>query len=192
MNLNKKQEIIRGHLTCTCDEMYKNRKMADPSCFLCNYESKIELMMNEYLELQKKKLSITKEFIINRFKKACKSQENLIRRKNAVESQWNRDVWEIYDKEECLIRILDISEYQPHPKIMIWFSIKFNDKYCKSFETLISPFETELYQDEYEELKKIYFGGFKPNEEYLKHIGASVILIKKNKFIRFKKGENKL
>ena len=42
------EEIIRGHLNCTCDEIYKSRKMTDPSCFLCGYESEIELMMQEY------------------------------------------------------------------------------------------------------------------------------------------------
>jgi len=49
--LNEKQEIIRKHLTCTCDEMYKDRNMVDPTCFLCEYESEIELMMDEYLKI---------------------------------------------------------------------------------------------------------------------------------------------
>ena len=48
--MNKKKEIIRGHLNCTCDEAYKSRNMVDPTCFLCEYESEIELMMQEYKE----------------------------------------------------------------------------------------------------------------------------------------------
>ena len=47
--MNKKQEIIRGYIECTCDEAYKIRRMTDPTCFLCEYESEIELMMDEYL-----------------------------------------------------------------------------------------------------------------------------------------------
>lgn len=58
MMINKKQEIIRGHLTCTCDEAYKSRNMVDPTCFLCEYESEIEEMMDEYLQTQVKKLRL--------------------------------------------------------------------------------------------------------------------------------------
>lgn len=47
--MNKKQEIIRGHLTCTCHEMYVARQLTDPECVLCNYESEIEMMMDEYI-----------------------------------------------------------------------------------------------------------------------------------------------
>lgn len=56
--INKKQEIIRGHLTCTCDKAYKRRNMVDPTCFLCEYESEIEEMMDEYLQTQVEKLRL--------------------------------------------------------------------------------------------------------------------------------------
>jgi len=52
--MNKKQDIIRGYLNCTCDEAYKSRRLTDPDCFLCEYESEIELMMQEYHEEQLK------------------------------------------------------------------------------------------------------------------------------------------
>lgn len=55
--MNKKQEIIRGHIGCTCDEAYKTRGLTDPTCFLCEYESEIELMMDEYLEQQVENLN---------------------------------------------------------------------------------------------------------------------------------------
>jgi hypothetical protein len=56
--MNKKQEIIRAHLICTCDEAYKNRNMVDPTCFLCEYESEIEEMMDEYFQTQVEKLRL--------------------------------------------------------------------------------------------------------------------------------------
>jgi len=52
--MNKKQDIIRGYLNCTCDAAYKSRRLTDPDCFLCEYESEIELMMQEYHEEQLK------------------------------------------------------------------------------------------------------------------------------------------
>jgi len=56
--INIKQEIIRGHLTCTCNKAYKSRNMVDPTCFLCEYESEIEEMMDKYLQMQVEKLHL--------------------------------------------------------------------------------------------------------------------------------------
>lgn len=47
--MNKKQEIIRGHLTCTCNEFYKSRNRPDPTCFLCGYGPEMEMMMDEVI-----------------------------------------------------------------------------------------------------------------------------------------------
>jgi len=44
------EEIIKGHISCTCDVMYKTRKMTDPNCVLCEYGGEIELMMEEYAQ----------------------------------------------------------------------------------------------------------------------------------------------
>jgi hypothetical protein len=52
--MKTKEEIIRSHLACTCHEMYKTRRKADPSCFLCEYKSEIELMMEEYKQQEPK------------------------------------------------------------------------------------------------------------------------------------------
>jgi hypothetical protein len=51
--LNKKQEIIRQHYTCTCDIAYKSRNLTDPNCFLCDNETEIELIMDEYVNYLK-------------------------------------------------------------------------------------------------------------------------------------------
>jgi len=50
--MNEKQKIIREHIACTCDEMYKSRNKVDPTCFLCNYEKEIELIIEEYIQLK--------------------------------------------------------------------------------------------------------------------------------------------
>lgn len=47
--MNKKQEIIREHLICTCSVEYKSRNMKDPTCFLCEYGTEIEMMMDEVI-----------------------------------------------------------------------------------------------------------------------------------------------
>lgn len=43
-----KEDIIKGRLSCHCDEMYKSREMVDPNCVLHEYGDEIELMMSEY------------------------------------------------------------------------------------------------------------------------------------------------
>jgi len=48
------EEIIKGHISCTCDVMYKTRKMTDPNCVLCEYGGEIELMMEEYAQQSSK------------------------------------------------------------------------------------------------------------------------------------------
>jgi hypothetical protein len=48
---NEKKEIIREHISCTCDQAYKTRGLTDPGCFLCEYEQEIEIIMKEYLQL---------------------------------------------------------------------------------------------------------------------------------------------
>lgn len=43
-----KIEIIAGHYSCTCHDIYKLRDMADPSCVLCEHGGEIELIMDEW------------------------------------------------------------------------------------------------------------------------------------------------
>ena len=66
--MNKKNEIIRKHLNCTCDEMYKTRNMVDPTCTLCEYEAEIELMMDEYLKTQNNILYKIEDFFSDSIK----------------------------------------------------------------------------------------------------------------------------
>jgi hypothetical protein len=45
-----KREIINGHMTCMCGDIYKSRKLVAPDCCKCQYETEIEAMMDEYAE----------------------------------------------------------------------------------------------------------------------------------------------
>lgn len=46
--MSTKQEILEGHYTCTCDEMYKSRGIYDPACVLHTEGGEIELIMDEW------------------------------------------------------------------------------------------------------------------------------------------------
>lgn len=48
----KKSELIHSNFPCTCDEMYKRRKLSDPDCFLCNYKEEISDIMTIYANSQ--------------------------------------------------------------------------------------------------------------------------------------------
>ena len=56
--MKTKEEIIKSHLSCICDEIYTSRKKVDPSCTLCEYGSEIELMMEEYAEQKQEWISV--------------------------------------------------------------------------------------------------------------------------------------
>jgi hypothetical protein len=45
-----KEEIIKGHYTCTCTEIYWSRNMNDPSCVLHEQGGEIELIMEEWAQ----------------------------------------------------------------------------------------------------------------------------------------------
>lgn len=100
---------------------------------------------------------INKQNTIQRFKDACGHLQNVKRRKIAVETQYNRKVWEVYDKYGII-------------------RIEYKGKTNKSVITVFSfigvkegtgPDEFEIENQEYTELKDIYFGTFKPDMDYL-------------------------
>src|ERR1700688_1330786 len=47
-----KEEIIKGHYTCTCAEIYWSRNMSDLSCVLHEQGGEIGLIMDEYAQQQ--------------------------------------------------------------------------------------------------------------------------------------------
>jgi hypothetical protein len=58
-----KKEIIDGHLSCTCGDIYKSRKLVAPDCVKCEYEKEIENMMNKYAEfVAKEAWKIAKDY----------------------------------------------------------------------------------------------------------------------------------
>lgn len=42
------EEILKLHFSCTCDEIYKSRNITDPNCFICENESELMQIMQEY------------------------------------------------------------------------------------------------------------------------------------------------
>lgn len=46
--MRTKEEIISGHYTCQCDDIYKSRGLYDPACVLHSEGGEIELIMDEF------------------------------------------------------------------------------------------------------------------------------------------------
>ena len=46
--MKSKEEIIKEHFSCTCNEGYTSRDMVDPTCVLHYEGGEIELCMSEY------------------------------------------------------------------------------------------------------------------------------------------------
>lgn len=45
-----KEQILESRISCTCNEAYKTRQMADPDCGRCNWYEEILSSMEEYKE----------------------------------------------------------------------------------------------------------------------------------------------
>ena len=90
------------------------------------------------------------EDAIKRFRECCYSPDSLERRKLAVETQFNRDVWETYTSIGK-VRILNG---------VLGYAIEV-------FGFSIAHAEYPVSEQQYSELKDLYFGNFKPNEKYL-------------------------
>ena len=43
-----KEQILESRISCTCDEAYKSRQMADPDCGRCNWYEEILQCMSEW------------------------------------------------------------------------------------------------------------------------------------------------
>ncbi len=98
-----------------------------------------------------------KEKVIELFKNLCEYPHNVIGRKIAVETQHNRLVWEVYG----LDGIIRISNLGTAPKITFYRTIMSLD------DTTDRTLEYDLSLGQYMVLKNLYFGEFKPDDEYL-------------------------
>lgn len=105
---------------------------------------------------------ITKELVITAFKNACVMTDMslIMKRKMSVETQNQRNIWEISNRYIGLIRI---REGFGQPTIELYPLL--NNGYPANNG---KPFEFNILIDEYNELKKLYFGNFKEDLEYLK------------------------
>ncbi len=105
-----------------------------------------------------------KENMIRQFKDAVNNSINNEptgaigkgRRQVSVETQYNRDVWELYDSiGKVRIRKDSIDEY-----------------YIEIFGYSVAHAEYPISEKQYNELRDLYFGEFKPNKKYLKTINS--------------------
>jgi hypothetical protein len=109
---------------------------------------------------------IDKINVIIAFKQSCISLDpnKIIKRITSVSSQFQRNVWEIDNDSLGLIRIEDIGvecSITLFPFIDNIFHLK--------GKTIF-----KISKEEFEDLKKLYFGDFRENECYLKKINDSI------------------
>lgn len=104
---------------------------------------------------------VTKESAIIAFKNGCVYPvRNILNRSIAVKTQFQRNIWEIFNENFGLVRI---REGYPIPIIMVYPLLK------NGFpEKGKMPYEFELTKEEYNELKDLYFGDLKEDTEYFK------------------------
>jgi len=98
-----------------------------------------------------------KEDAIKRFRQCCHNIDSLVKRELAVKTQFNRDVWEVYSS----IGKIRIVKSDGYPKYSI-----------EVFGYTVAHAEYPISEQQYNELKDLYFGEFKPNEQYLKTLNS--------------------
>jgi len=76
-------------------------------------------------------------------------------RQVSVETQFNRDVWEVYSSIGKVRIRKDDTKY-----------------YIEIFGYSVNHVEYSISKQQYNELKDIYFGEFKPNNKYLKTLNS--------------------
>lgn len=114
---------------------------------------------------------MTKEEAMQRFKNACGNKINnepIARggkgyRQISVETQFNRGRWEA-DDEDGKIRI----DNGTPPEITAFHTVEFTKNNCNGI------FVGKLTPQEYSEPEALFFGGYIPDTDYLKKIGAIV------------------
>ena len=115
------------------------------------------LGMREFRECQRcwHEFKIEDE-VIKRFTDYCKNPRNNETRKIAVENQYCRTAWETSDKDG-IIRILLTGYYNGTPSIIAFHTVEFASRF-----SLPAVYEKEISIEQYESLKKIFFGNYKP------------------------------
>jgi len=120
----------------------------------------------------------TKTELIYKFKLRCNELDSVPKdsaeyryRKMEVETKFMRIAWEVLDSKG-MIRIVQTQRTFDRQivgyKIMAFHRVGYAQ--VNNFSS--GYFESELTEEEYNELEKKYFGEFSPDIEYLKEIGA--------------------
>jgi hypothetical protein len=101
---------------------------------------------------------------ITRFKNGCVLPLNIFHRKVSIETQFQRNVWEVAEPLG-LVRIMSDNSKLPTSKCKI---IAYNRVSYKINKSDGKPFEFEIPKSTYDELFKLYKGDFKEDKAYLK------------------------
>lgn len=101
---------------------------------------------------------------IKEFREACEREYTFLYRKSAIETQFNRQAWQIIYPE---IGMLKISTHNND-------SLFLADLYCSigNRRGLKTHEDIQLTRGQFLALFNLYKADFKPNLEYLKRIGA--------------------
>lgn len=102
-------------------------------------------------------MKFSKESLIKEFKNGCvvTDEKSLYRREIIVKSQMQQNSWELDNLLIGKIKITNIGKCY----IILFPTLK---------SGLKEKIEHEITKSEYEELKSLYFGNFKPDYAYLK------------------------
>ncbi len=108
----------------------------------------------------------TKEALIRRFKFFCEQNDFREDREASVKYQFQRTVWEF---DHYLTGKIRIELGFKNAKITLFHVLDVRKR-----EFNVDSFE--ISNDEYEELKKMYFGNFQEDTEYLKNLNNTLLL----------------
>ena len=107
---------------------------------------------------------MNRDVVIKRFKEACKHPSNNRKRELAVITQHDRDVWEVSDANGQLVIMTYDNKY-----LIVAMN---NPRYTKINKASWDETEYDITKRQYNELKKIFFGIYKPNFHSLKETGS--------------------
>lgn len=104
-------------------------------------------------------LSIEGEKLKKRWIDYCSDINHNSTRETSVGNQFNRDAWQISDMSGRITISKSKSVFTPY-----WLHAYYFNRGSQGFS---------ITEEIYNELKNIYFGNYKPNEEYLLKLNAS-------------------
>lgn len=101
---------------------------------------------------------------LSRFKSACDNPDNQAKIHHAIDTQYDRIIWDIFDID-ALIQI----ENSGKPQIRVFNLCSFNNLQYHD-----KAYVFDITMDQYKELEDYYFKDYVPDYDYLKSVGALI------------------